>query len=590
MDSSVAPIINEQEQEQHAIKILPKPSSSSSPKSSKNGGWNSAIFIIFVEMAQRFAYYGVAGNLITYLTNDLHQPLATAAKNVNTWIGVSALFPILGALLADSFLGRFKTILLASAIYLIGMVLLILSVSVVPVEHRQGVFFLALYILAVGEGGHKPCVQTFAADQFDDRKPEEKAAKSSFFNWWYLGIVFGATTAVLVVIYVQDNIGWTEGFGILAGALVLAFIIFLIGAKRYRKEVPVGSPYTGVGQVLVAAARKWRVRQTPEGWGICNEGEKNEVDLEGQPKVRSLARSTQFRFLDKAMIMDNIDASSKTRNPWRLCTLTQVEQVKQLLRLIPIWLTCLMFNATIVQSHTFFIKQGTTMVRSIGPHFLLPPASLQCLIGFTILVFVLAYDRLFVPLARKLTGHPSGITMLQRIGTGLFLSVLEMVVAALVEAKRVGVAAENGLIDTPKLTVPMSIWWLVPQFMIGGLADVFTVVGLQELFYDQMPEAMRSMGAALYISIVGIGSFLSTFVILVVQGVTSRLGRGGGGGWLGDNINRAHLDYFYWVLAVLSVVNLGVYVWVANGFMYMKVEENDDDQEMEMERKEICMS
>ena len=83
------------------------------------------------------------------------------------------------------------------------MILLTLSVSVIPTHYREAVFFIALYILAFGEGGHKPCVQTFAADQFDEEKPEEKAAKSSFFNWWYLGIVAGASSAVLLVIYIQ---------------------------------------------------------------------------------------------------------------------------------------------------------------------------------------------------------------------------------------------------------------------------------------------------------------------------------------------------------------------------------------------------
>ena len=83
------------------------------------------------------------------------------------------------------------------------MGLLTLSVSVVSIDYRKTVFFLGLYVLAVGEGGHKPCVQTFAADQFDEDYPEEKAAKSSFFNWWYLGVIFGATTAILVVVYVQ---------------------------------------------------------------------------------------------------------------------------------------------------------------------------------------------------------------------------------------------------------------------------------------------------------------------------------------------------------------------------------------------------
>ena len=70
-----------------------------------------------------------------------------------------------------------------------GMVLLILSVSVIPWRYRKALFFFALYILAVGEGGHKPCVQTFAADQFDQNLPEEKKAKSSFFNFQNLKFV-----------------------------------------------------------------------------------------------------------------------------------------------------------------------------------------------------------------------------------------------------------------------------------------------------------------------------------------------------------------------------------------------------------------
>ncbi|EEF49564.1 Peptide transporter, putative [Ricinus communis] len=575
MDSTVSPVTIEEDGHELTDMVS---------TSKRKGGWNSAIFIILLEVAERFAFYGVAGNLITYLTNDLHQPTAAAAKNINTWIGVSSIFPILGAFIADSFLGRFKTILFASIIYFTGMVLLTLSVSVVPTHHREMAFFIALYILAIGEGGHKPCVQTFAADQFDEEKPEEKAAKSSFFNWWYLSIAVGATVAVFVVIYIQDNVGWTEGSAMLAGVLVVALMVFLMGIKRYRIEAPCGSPYTTVAQVFVAAAKKQRVSETREGWGLCCVDEKDGADdLEGQPKVRVLARTKQFRFLDKAMIIDNIDISNKTRNPWRLCTLNQVEEVKQVLRLIPIWLSCLMFTAIIVQTHTFFIKQGSTMIRSIGPHFLFPPASLQSLTGMTILIAVPIYDKFFVPIARKITGHPSGITMLQRIGIGLFLSILEMVVAALVEAKRVSTAFEHGLIDTPKAIVPMAVWWLLPQYMISGLADVFTVIGLQELFYDQMPVAMRSMGAAAYISIIGIGSFINSAVISVVQAVTSRRGHV----WLGDNVNRSHLDYFYWVLAVLSALNLCVYVWIASGFVYKKVEGDHEEKEMEEKEKGV---
>ncbi|XP_057498792.1 protein NRT1/ PTR FAMILY 5.4-like [Actinidia eriantha] len=542
------------------------------------GGWRSAIFIIFVEMGERFAYYGVAGNLIMYLTTVLGQPTATAAKNVNIWRGVSSIFPLFGAFVADSYLGRFKTILLSTIIYLMGLILLTLSVTKIPFQHCQTVFFLALYILSVGEGGHKPCVQTFAADQFDEDLPEEKAAKSSFFNWWYLGIVVGATTAILVVIYVQDYIGWGIGFGMLAVVVAAALGLFLVGKGSYRREVPVGSPFTRVAQVLVAAARKWRVSETRESYGVWFD-DSNSEDVGGGPKVGTLARTSQFRFLDKAMIIDETDKSSKTRDPWRLCSVNQVEEVKLILRLVPIWLTCLMFAVVIAQLSTYFTKQGSTMVRTIGSsHFQVPAASIQVSTGLTILIAVPLYDRLFVPISRNVTGHPTGITMLQRMGIGMFLSILTMVVSALVEAKRVKIATYHGLINSPKAIVPISIWWLLPQYILCGLSDVFTIVGLQELFYDQMPEGMRSMGAAAHISIVGMGSFLSSAAISVMQVISSKFGDE----WLSDNLNQARLDCFYWVLAGLSGVNFCVYVLVAKGFVYKKTECDDATKDMEL--------
>lgn len=534
------------------------------------GGWHAAIFIIFVEFAERFAYQGLASNLIQYLTNVLNEPITQAAKDVNTWVGASSLFPLLGGFVADSYLGRFNTILLSSLIYLVGMIFLTLSVS--ALKHKT-LFFIALYVLAIGDGGHKPCVQTFAADQFDEDTPEEKDAKSSFFNWWYLGIVAGSTASVFVVIYLQDNVGWGVGLGVLAGVLALALVLFLLGIKRYRKEGPTGSPLTRLAQVFVAVTRKWRVKVTHGHDNYCyDEEEKHEPHhhLHVQPKVHTLLRTHQYRILDKAAIIDEIDAKSKTRDPWRLCSVTQVEEVKLVIRLIPIWLSCLMFTVVQAQVHTFFIKQGATMGRSIGPHFEVPPASLQGFVGVTILFAVPLYDRVFVPLARKFTGKHTGITVLQRIGVGLFLSILNMVVSALVEAKRVGVARDHGLIDDPKAVLPMSIWWMLPQYMITGVSDAFTIVGLQELFYDQMPEALRSLGAAAYISIVGVGSFAGNIVIVAVEAITERAGEK----WLGgNNLNRAHLDDFYWVLAGLSALNLCVFVWLAKVYVYKKVDE-----------------
>ncbi|XP_054817273.1 protein NRT1/ PTR FAMILY 5.4-like [Prosopis cineraria] len=545
--------------------------------STRKGGWHAAIFIICVEFADRFAYYGLSGNLVQYLTEVLHQSITTATKNVNTFIGVSSLFPLLGGFIADSYFGRFNTIVVSSIIYLVGMILLTLSAS--ALKNNWTSFSVALYILSVGDGGHKPCVQTFAANQFDDDSPEQKIAKNSFFNYWYLGLVAAGLTSS-VVIYIEDNIGWATGLAILAATVAVALVLFLLGIKTYRKDGPTGSPFTRMAQVFVAAIRKWRVNTTRDPHSFWYGEEENKAS---QPKSCALAHTDQFRFLDKAMIIDELDASSKTTNPWRLSSVTQVEEVKLVLRLVPIWLCGLMFFVVQSQLHTFIVKQGQTMVRSIGPHFRIPPASLQSIVGVMIVAAVLVYDRVFIPFARKFTGHPSGITVLQRIGAGLFVSIINMIVGGLLEAKRVSIARENHLLDDPKAELPMSIWWMIPQYFIFGVSDALAVVGLQQLFYDEVAETMRSLAAAAYISLLGFGTLASNVVITVVEYISSRNGEK----WLGSNLNRAHIDYFYWVLAGLSAVNLCVYVLVARNFVYKEVDDEVVDPSINTNHNQV---
>jgi len=268
------------------------------------------------------------------------------------------------------------------------------------------------------------------------------------------------------------------------------------------------------------------------------------------------------RFLNKALLDPN-----DTKGDSKVCSLREVEEAKAVLRLVPIWTTCLIYAIVFAQPATLFTRQAITMNRSVSADLEFPAASVQLFIPATVVVLVAIYDRAFVPVARALTGEPSGITMLQRIGTGVFLSFLAMVVAALVEMKRLKKAQQYGLVDTPGVTVPMSAWWLIPQNVLLGAADVFAMIGMQEFFYDQVPSELRSVGLALFLSVIGVGDFLSSFLISIIDKAT---GGDGHYSWFASNLNRAHLDYFYWLLAALTAVQFVAFLYFGKSYIYSR--------------------
>ncbi|XP_059446733.1 protein NRT1/ PTR FAMILY 5.2-like [Corylus avellana] len=331
---------------------------------SKSGGWTACWFIVVYEVFERMAYYGISSNLILYLTKKLHEGTVSAANNVTNWVGTIWLTPILGAYVADAHLGRYWTFIIACIIYFLGMSLITLAVSLpslkppgcskTDIENckkastlQLAVFYGALYTLAVGTGGTKPNISTMGADQFDDFDPKEKAHKLSFFNWWYFSVFIGTLFANTFLVWVQDNVGWTLGYALPTLGLVISISIFLAGTPFYRHKVPAGSPFTRMAKVIVAAIRKWRVR-IPN-----NPKELYELDLEEYAKKGKfrIDSTPTLKFLTKASV------KTGSTNPWMLCSVTQVEETKQMLRVIPIWVSMFVPSAMIAQTNTLFVKQ-----------------------------------------------------------------------------------------------------------------------------------------------------------------------------------------------------------------------------------------
>ncbi|GKV09133.1 hypothetical protein SLEP1_g20679 [Rubroshorea leprosula] len=328
--------------------------------------------------------------------------------------------------------------------------------------------------------------------------------------------------------------------------MAVSLVLFCLGTSTYRYKIKAEekkNPFARILCVYVAALKNWQ-ETTP----II------EVE-EGNYENTSQKNSDQFRFLHKALL-----ARKGTEECGTMCNIDDIEEAKAALRLIPIWTTCLVYAIVIAQCPTFFIKQAATMDRTIFSGFEFPAASLRAFTIVTILLLIPVYDRVFVPMARAFTGKLSGITMLQRIGTGMLLSAMSMVIAALVETERLRIAKEHGIVDTNE-TIPMSVWWLVPQYVLMGAAGVFTRVGLQEFFYEQVGKDMKSVGLALYLSVLGVGNFVSSFLVSIVEKA---------GGWLSDDLNRAHLNYFYCLLFGINVVGLLAYVYFAKSYIHKR--------------------
>jgi solute carrier family 15 (peptide/histidine transporter), member 3/4 len=159
-----------------------------------------------------------------------------------------------------------------------------------PLSGKElGIFYIALYMIAFGNGGYQPNIATFGADQFDEEDPAEAHSKVAFFSYFYLALNLGSLFSNTFLSYMEDHGSWTLGFWASTAAAATALLLFLCGTLRYRHVQPGGNPIGRVAQVAVAACRKARDRES-QGVVCLYEGDEKEV-FGG----RKLARTHGFR-------------------------------------------------------------------------------------------------------------------------------------------------------------------------------------------------------------------------------------------------------------------------------------------------------
>ncbi|XP_071687576.1 protein NRT1/ PTR FAMILY 8.1-like [Rutidosis leptorrhynchoides] len=539
------------------------------------GTWKACPYILGNECCERFAFYGVIRNLSPYFETRLDQHHATASKTVLNWSRTCYLTPLIGAFFADAYIGRYWIIFIFSIIYVLGMSLLTISASVPglkPSCKSKGnckatsadieIAYVALYLVALATGGIKSCVSTYGADQFDEADEVENKRKSSFFNWFYFASSIGALLTTSIQAVIQDR-GWGWKFGLPAVAMSIAVGSFYSGTHLYRYQKPSGSPFTRIFQVIVASWRKRGVH-LPIDKSNLYETRDAKSTIVGSRKIE---HTKDFSFLDKAAVELQSDQFKTSIDPWRLCTVTQVEEFKSIIKLLPIWATTIIFSTVYRQMSDLFILQGSKMDLTVIKFKIQQPETIRIFDILSVLFWIPVYDRVIVPYTRKYTGHKAGITQLQRIGIGLLISIYAILSAGVLEIFRLRIIRRNNYYDLKN--IPMSVFWQVPQYFLIGCAEVFTFIGHIEFFYDQAPDSMRSLCSALSLSTVSFGSYLSSLLVTIVRRITTK---GGKPGWIpdDDNLNHVSLQNFFWLLSLLSLINLGAYLLVARWYTYKR--------------------
>ncbi|PWA68544.1 proton-dependent oligopeptide transporter family [Artemisia annua] len=528
----------------------------------QKGGLRTMPFILVNDTFEKVASFGLLPNMILYLLSNYHMSYALGANVLLNWSAANNFLPIVGAFLSDSLLGRFHTIFLGSIFSLMGMILLWLTTilpnakpppcdlrvpescqSPTPVQYT--LLFSAFALMSIGAGGIRPCSLAFGADQIDCKdNPKRERLLESFFGWYYASALMGVLIAFTGIVYIQDHHGWRVGFGIPVVLMFISTLCFVVAYPLYYKMKVEKSLFTSLCQVVSVAwkNRKVTLLDSSDGsWYYRND-------------TKFATPTKTLRFLNKACILTNPEDTNK--DPWSLCTVEQVEELKALIRVIPLWSSGIMLSVNMNQS-AFPVLQAKSMDRHITKNFEMPAASLGFFNIVTLMVWVILYDRVIIPLLSKIKGKPVYISVKLRMGAGLVFSILAMLMSGIIEHIRKEKAIEEGFFNDSQAVVKMSAMWLVPQQVFHGLSEALNIIGQMEFYYSEFPKSMSSVATSLYLLGAGIGSLLGSLILSTVDAITKEDGKES---WVSTNINKGHYDNYYWLLTIMSCVNFLYYV------------------------------
>ncbi|KAL4346639.1 hypothetical protein GQ457_17G006700 [Hibiscus cannabinus] len=506
--------------------------------------------------------------MMPYLTDVWKLSFNDAAAIVNVWRGLMSTLPVFMLYIADTVTGKFWLILLSSVASSAGFVLLAMSTPPVFTKETGGtctsyepdcitdekriLLLAALILIAFGISGLRPSLHPFLKKQDEeavqDNREEEQVKEISCGKCLGVCLLLPAViliplAAIISMSYIKP---WSIKFGLPAICTTAATLLFISGWRQYSREPPKGSPFTTVFRVICAAASKMFIR-TPKDAGLLYERVKQSDD-----HGLFLDHTNDLRFLDKAAtFLPKQQQEQQKRNRWRLCTVTEVEETKLVIRSMAICSFFIICGLVSAIGHTYFISQASHLKRNKFPLLFLP---------YLCELWKSNYGHLFSKCGSSSRYHPP-----IGIAVSMVFAILCCITAAKVEIRRLDVVKRNGLVDKPDDEIPFYIGNLAYQFALLGALDGIFELSVASFFKKQVAPTMSPYLTWLGESIRGVGIIGGVLSVFVIGKISES---GGHLSWFQDTLNRSRLDKYYWTLAVLVSVNLALYTWAAFRFKY----------------------
>lgn len=410
-----------------------------------------ASYIIVTEFCERLAYYGFAGSLVLFFQTKIGYSNEEAVNAFYLWNGAVYVTPLLGGYIADSYLGRYLTILVFSIVYLLGLALFILGE--IPGSIKEALIFSGMYLVALGAGGIKPNCSTMGADQFDIHHDQDIKESKQFFSYFYWSINLGALVSYTLIAYICQygfpflggpDWGFFAGYMIPTAMLAVGVMIFVSGSARYKKNAPEGSMISVTGAIIGTSLLNALSSQPP----IENERllDDSRHETKGSPRITTSPdtneKSINATLRDETGHPESVTVPLLSSSKWLdkvaqpyggKYSIYQVESVKYIVRLVPFLAVMIPYWGIYGQTKTAFQIQGCQMDLNLGS-FQFPVSTMNIFNNITILALVPLFEKFLYPYIKS-KGYD--LTMLRKIGLGFVLAILAMVVAALVEIARV---------------------------------------------------------------------------------------------------------------------------------------------------------